>query len=370
MLTKAGIDNYILYSSGTSDYSLGYRFCSDFLIKLGTVSSRIFGDWGLENKHATRKLIKRLELLKPDVIHIHNIHGHACNLSLLFNWIKKQRIKVVWTFHDCWAYTGYCMYYEAANCDSWKTVCRNCTQKHTYSLFVDKSEKLFNMKKTLLDGLDLTIISPSQWLANQIKQSFLRDYPVMVINNGIDLNVFRPTESSFKKKYGIGGRKMVLGVSMIWEPRKGIDSFIKLSESLGDNYKIVLVGTDNKTDKKLPGNIISIHKTHNQNELAEIYTSADVFVNPSLEDNFPTVNLEALACGTPVITYNTGGSPEIIDERCGCVIEKGCITSLKQEIERICETKPYSVQDCVKRAEKFDKQRKFMEYISFYKSLI
>ena len=369
LLTEAGIDNYILYSSGTSDYNLGYRYCTDLQIKSGVVSSRIFGNWGFENKRATRKLINRLERLKPDVIHLHNIHGHACHLALLFDWIKKQRIKVVWTFHDCWAYTGYCMYYEAAACDSWKTVCRNCPQKGTYSLFADKSEKLFNIKKDLLKGLDLTIISPSQWLADQIRQSFLSEYPVKVINNGIDLSVFRPVESGFKTKHKISGRHMVLGVSMIWEARKGIDAFIKLSESLGDDYKIVLVGTDEKTDAILPEKIISIHKTQNQSELAALYSSADVFVNPTLEDNFPTVNLEALACGTPVITYRTGGSPEIIDEKCGCVVEKGDIVSLKREIERVCETKPYTMQDCIQRAQEFDKNIKFTEYISFYKSI-
>ena len=214
------------------------------------------------------------------------------------------------------------------------------------------------------------IVTPSQWLADLVKQSYLKDYPVKVINNGIDLSVFKPTESSFREKYGLTDKKVVLGVAFGWGKRKGFDVFVELASRLPDDYRIVLVGTDDNVEKLLPAKIISIHRTQNQKELAEIYTTADVFANPTREENYPTVNMESIACGTPVVTFRTGGSPEIPDETCGSVVDCDDIDAMEIEIRRICEKKPYSVEACLQRAKSFDMNDRFKEYVDLYKEFI
>ena len=366
LLTKNNVENHILFNSGTSAHKCGIRYGTDTQKKAAAFASRLFGNWGFEGAGATKQLIKYLEKLDPDVIHLHNLHSHACDLELLFDWIKKRKIKVFWTFHDCWAFTGYCMYYDASGCEKWKEGCGGCPQRKTFSWLFDKSEKLLKKKKALFDDLDLTIITPSDWLATQVRMSFLSAYPLKVIHNGIDLSVFSPFESDFRKKYDVGDRFLVLGVAMIWEKRKGIDTFIELSRRLGDKYRIVLVG-GNAPEDDLPENIICIRRTKDQKELAGIYSAADVFVNPTREDNFPTTNLEALACGTPVLTFDTGGSPEALDDSCGKVVPKDDTDALEKEIIRICESKPYRGEACVERAKQFDQNIKFAEYIDLYR---
>lgn len=369
LLNEMNVENYILYSSGKSDYSKGIKYAKDITVKFSTLSSRVLGNYGFEAYIITKKLIKKLKKIEPDVVHIHNIHSHNCNLKMLFDYIRKCNIKVYWTFHDCWAFTAYCPYFDMACCDRWKIGCDKCPQRKNYSWFFDRSGYLYNKKKTVTKGIDLTVVTPSEWLAGLVKQSYLKDYPVKVINNGIDLGIFRPTESDFRAKYGLESKKIVLGVAFGWGKRKGLDVFIRLAKELEEDYRIVLVGTDDSVDKLLPENIISIHRTQNQAELAEIYTAADIFANPTREEVFGLVNVEALACGTPGVTFNTGGSPECFDEACGSVVEKDDFEAFKSEIIRICETKPYSKEDCLKRAKNFDKNEKFKEYIELYETI-
>lgn len=365
LLSENGAENYIFYSSGSSDYPLGIKYANEIAIKMQTLVSRISGNYGFEARSITERLIKELERISPNIIHIHNIHSHSCNLEILFNYIRKNNIKTYWTFHDCWAFTAYCPYFDIFECDKWKTGCKKCPQIKQYSWFFDRSEYLYNKKKSVIEGTDLTIITPSQWLAGLVKESFFKDYPVKVINNGIDLNVFKPTDSDFRKKHNLENKYMVLGVAFGWGKRKGLDVFCELAKRLDNKrYQIVLVGTNDDVDKLLPKNIISIHRTQNQHELAEIYTAADLFVNPTREENYPTVNMEAIACGTPVVTFNTGGSPEMLDSTCGTVVEKNDIDGIYNEIKRVCETQPYSKDDCLKRAERFDKNLRFTEYLN------
>lgn len=216
----------------------------------------------------------------------------------------------------------------------------------------------------------MTIVTPSKWLAGLVKESYLKDYPVKVINNGIDLNIFKPTESDFRKKYGLENKYIVLGVAFGWGKRKGLDVFCELAKRLdSEKYQIVLVGTDDGIDELLPNNIISIHRTQNQTQLAEIYTAADVFANPTREENYPTVNMESIACGTPLVTFNTGGSPEIIDETCGTAVPKDDINAMCNEIIRVCETQPYSKVSCLKKAKGFNKNEKFEQYARLYSKL-
>lgn len=320
----------------------------------------------------TLSLISKLQEISPDIIHLHNLHGSYINLPILFHYIKKHNIKVVWTLHDCWSFTGHCPHFTLVKCDKWKTGCYNCPSYQEYpKSFFDNSRFMYKLKKKwFMDVKHMVLVTPSKWLSNLVEQSFLGDYPVRVINNGIDLDIFKPMPSNFRHKYSCEDKHIVLGVAFGWGKRKGLDVFIELAKRLDkEKYQIVLVGTDDNVDKQLPDNIISIHKTQNQRELAELYTVADVFANPTREENYPTVNMESIACGTPVITFKTGGSPEILDETCGSVVECDDIDAMQKEIIRICESKPYSVKVCLKKSKSFDKNEKFKEYIRLYEVL-
>ncbi len=367
LLNEKGIENYILYSSGKSDYKNAIKYTRKVYTKLMALKSRILGNYGFEAKYSTKRMIKILKGINPDIIHIHNIHSHDCDLNLLFKYIKQNSIKIYWTFHDCWAFTAYCPHFDMIGCNKWKTGCHSCPQYKSFSWFFDRSDYIFNKKKELFKGLDLTIITPSNWLAGLVKQSFLKDYPVKVINNGIDLSVFKPTESEFSKRYGIEDKFILLGVAFGWGKRKGLDVFIELSKRLDEKFQIVLVGTDDNVDKLLPENIISIHRTQNQTELAEIYTASDLFVNPTREENYPTVNMEAIACGTPVLTFNTGGSSEMLDDSCGVVVPKDHIEALLNEINDIAENNIFSKENCFEITKNFDKNDRFKEYLELYR---
>ena len=370
LLSDDNVENYILYSSKSNGYPLGIACSSDQYVKAQALKSRIFGNYGFNSQNATKKIIRELERIKPDIVHLHNIHGHDCDLETLFRYFKNQKTKLIWTFHDCWGFTGYCTYFDIASCSKWKTECSSCPQRKSFSFLFDKSQQLHQRKKQAFEGLDLTIVTPSQWLANMVHQSFLKEYPVEVIRNGIDLDIFKPTESNFRKKHGLENKKIVLGVSFIWGERKGLDVFIDLSKRLPDDYKIVLVGTDDTIDQQLPKNILSIHRTSNQAELAEIYSAADVFANPTREEVFGLVNVEALACGTPGVTFKSGGSPECYDETCGSIVACNDVDALEKEIIRICTDKPYSKKQCIKKAKEFDKNERFKEYVELYERII
>jgi glycosyltransferase involved in cell wall biosynthesis len=289
---------------------------------------------------------------------------------MLFSYFSRNKTKLIWTFHDCWAFTAYCPHFITMKCEKWKEQCGQCAQYRSYSWFFDRSRELFENKKRLFTGLNLTIVTPSQWLENLVKQSFLKDCAVQVIHNGIDLAVFKPMSSDFREKYGLENKRVILGVSFGWDAKKGLNVFIELSKRLPEIYQIVLVGADANVDKLLPENIISIHCTQNQQELAEIYSAADLFVNASREENYPTVNMEALACGTPVLTFRTGGSPEMLDETCGSVVACNDVDAMEKEIIRICTDKPYSAADCLKKACEFDQDQRFKEYLKLYERVI
>lgn len=343
-------------------------FCTPREQKRHYYLGRVFGLNGCFSRRGTRALIKRMQEANVELIHLHNLHNYSIHLPSLFKFIKKENIKVVWTLHDCWAFTGHCPHYDMIGCEKWKTKCHDCPLIHEYPKSEFDSSKIqYKQKKTWFSNVPrMVLVTPSEWLANQVKQSFLNNYPVKVINNGIDLSVFKPTPSDFRTKWNCEDKKIVLGVAFGWGRKKGLDVFLELAHRLNQNYQIVLVGTNDIVDKTLPSNIISIHRTQNKRELAEIYSAADVFVNPTREENYPTVQMEALACGTPVVTYNTGGCPEIIDETCGSVVEKNDIDALEKEILRICEDEPFSEEACLMRAVHFDMNCRFKEYVDLY----
>lgn len=367
LLNESGIENYILYSNGFSDYEKAIKYSfSHNEIKLQALKSRLFGNYGFNSKAMTKRLINKLDEISPTIVHLHNLHSHNCDLELLLSYLKRKNIKLVWTFHDCWTFTAYCPHYDMIGCDKWQTMCDNCPQRKKYSWIFDRSSELYNKKKNAVDQLNLHIVTPSHWLAEQVKKSIFYDYPVTVIHNGIDLNVFKPASGGFREKYHCENKKIVLGVAYDWDNKKGLDVFLEMSRALPKDYQIVLVGTNSDIDKILPENVISIHRTQNQYELANIYTEADVFVNPTREEVLGLTNLEANACGTPVITFNSGGSPECIDDTCGIVVPKNDIKGIIDGVMGVCEKKMLSKEACISHAKLFDKDVLYQKYLKLY----
>lgn len=342
--------------------------------RVNVALARITGFNGCFAWFETYKLLKKIDEFKPDIIHLHNLHDSYINLPMLFSYIKKHNVPTVWTLHDCWAFTGQCPHFTIVKCDKWKVGCHNCPQYKEYpaSLY-DNTKKMWQLKKKWFTGVkNMTIVTPSRWLARLAQESYLKEYSIRVINNGIDLNVFKPTQSNFRERYEIPAEKhIILGVSFAWGYRKGLDCFVEMAEKLGEQYQIVLVGTDDEIDKNLPHNIISIHRTQNQKELAEVYSAADVFVMPTREENYPTVNMEAIACGTPVVTFDTGGSPEMLDDKTGIVVEANDIEATKKAIKDICEKKKCNDEEYIAAySKKFDMKKRFAEYIELYANVL
>ncbi len=302
----------------------------------------LFDKQGSGSYFKTKKIVKILRKENPDIIHLHNIHGYYLNYKVLFKYLKTEYTgKIYWTFHDCYPFTGHCPYFTTVDCEKWKTECKHCPNKKRYptSLIFDSSKSNYQKKKEMFTGLkNLIIITPSDWLHDLVKQSFLKEYPVVTIHNTINKQIFKPTQDkSVLKKYNIPTNKtIILGVASIWEERKGLQDFIKLSYLLDSNFQIVLVGLNEKQIKKLNKihNITGIKRTENQYELATLYTYASYFVNPTYEDNYPTVNLEAIACGTKVIAYDTGGCKEQIDKNTGFLVPRGDILGILKIIQK------------------------------------
>lgn len=348
-------------------YPIGGAIGKLFHIKLAELTGR----HGCYSKMSTRKLIKKINKENPDIIHIHNIHGWFVNIPLLFDYFRICNKPIVWTLHDCWAYTGHCPFYTLAKCTKWKNGCFKCAKYMEYprSYIDDSKFQYYLKKKTFTKIKNLTIVTPSFWLANEVKQSFLSEYTPVVINNGIDTTIFKPTKNVFKEKYEIVDKIMLLGVAFDWGERKGLQFFERLAKELDDRYQIVLVGLKDSQAKNLSNHIILISSTQNQMELAEIYSAADVFINPTLEDNFPTVNIEALACGTPVVTFQTGGSTEMLDDSCGWVVPYGNYTELKKVVQSIDKKTERMVENCINRGKKYKKDDKYLEYIELFNAV-
>ncbi len=334
------------------------------------VEARFFDNDGLANRCATIKLIKKIKKIEPDVIHLHNLHGYYINYKILFDYLNTTDIPIVWTLHDCWSFTGHCGHFVGANCEKWKTGCSNCPLKKGYpaSWWLDNSKRNYELKRRLFTAnRNLHIVAVSEWLADLVGQSLLKNVDTRVINNGIDLKVFKPLETKKKAKFRI------LGVSSVWTKSKGLYDFFGLRELLDENtYEIVLVGLSEEQVKDLPKGIIGITRTNSVEELVGYYSSADVFVNPTYCDSFPTTNLEALACGTPVVTYQTGGSPESVALETGIVVEQGDVDSLARSIKTIQNNgKSHYSKACHIRAEMcYGKEERYHEYLMMYEKLI
>lgn len=353
------------------------RIGNDNSIRWHALESRLFDNHGRSSRIATRKFIREIESVQPDLIHLHNIHGYFLNYQILFDYLSHKNIPIVWTLHDCWPFTGHCAYFDYVGCGRWKYGCKPpCPGLKEYpkSILFDSSSKNYTQKKQIFNSVNnLTIVPVSQWLADLVAQSFLNKYPIHVIKNGIDINTFCPLGSEdVRHKYNIGDNRYVLGVASIWERRKGFDDFIKIVHKIPNNIKVVLVGLDKEQLEIAKNNgIIGIPRTENVKELVALYSGADIFLNLTYEDNYPTTNLEAIACGTPVLTYNTGGSPESIDPNSGWVINKGGIDDVVDIIKSSQRKSERTIDLCVNRAKEcFDNNKCFSEYIQLYDRLL
>ncbi len=321
-LLSRGEDSYAFWGRGREaqdDHEM--KFCTNLEVKADALQVRLDDRAGFHSRKATQRLLDRLNEIDPDVVHLHNLHGYYVNVEMLFGWLTSHRCKVVWTLHDCWALTGHCAYFTYVGCEQWKDHCaysEPCPQLDTYpkTLCRTACARNFEDKRRIFTSVPperMTLITPSRWLAGLVRESFLGGHPVKVRHNTVDASVFRPTPSDFRERHGIGDRFMVLGVASPWTERKGLPDFVRLAGELDPGrFAVVLVGLSKKQLKSLPAGVVGLGRTSSAQELAAIYTAADVFFNPTVEDNFPTVNLEAEACGTPVITYDTGGCAETI----------------------------------------------------------
>lgn len=321
------------------------RIGNNMDVKLHALRARVFDDCCFGSKRATEKFIEWVKVWDPDVIHLHNIHGYYINIKVLFEYLKSLNgsKKIIWTLHDCWAFTGHCSHFTAVNCDKWKNGCYACPQKREYpqSLFFDRSKRNWEIKKQLFTEIsNMSFVTPSNWLAELVKASFLSKYEVEVKHNTIDLAVFKPTFGDFRQQYNIMNMRIVLSVASAWSKKKGLDDLVQLSLLLPDEWIVVLVGLTKKQIRDVSRKskrILGIERTNSARELAEIYTASDVFVNLTYEDTYPTVNLESQACGTPCITYRTGGSVESVPEE--NVVEQGDLQGLLRKLEWISKSK-------------------------------
>ena len=365
---KDGWECYIAHGARYVGKSImkSYQVTSKYGEYLHYAKSVLFDSHGLGSTRATGKLIQLIaDEIKPDIIHLHCIHGYYLNYEILFEYLNKTNIPIVWTFHDCWAFTGHCAHFITHGCNKWKNECDNCPLLLEYpKSLIDNSANNYIKKKKLFSSNDnLHIVAVSSWMKNLVDSSFLFGKDIRVINNGVDLNRFAPVEHNKTSK-------LVLGVASSWNNAKGLSDFNSIRKSLPGDYEILLVGLTDKQIKSLPNGIMGITRTGSIEQLAELYSRAMVLVNPTYADTFPTVNIEALACGTPVITYNTGGSPEVIDSQTGIVVEQGDVEGIVNAIKLIHKN-PISSLKCRERAvQYFNKDERFLDYIHLYEELI
>jgi putative colanic acid biosynthesis glycosyltransferase len=375
VLLAHGHESYIAYGRGNAT-------SSSHLIKIGSDKDVYFhgaytlmtDKHGFASMSATQKFIKEIENINLDLIALHNLHGYYIHLPTLFDFINKLNVPVVWTLHDCWAFTGHCSYFDDIGCEKWKNHCFSCPKFKSYpSSWIDNSFFNFEEKRKFFSSVNnMEIIVYSNWLGNLLSDSFLRKYKVHVTPSGINLDLFKPIESNLKDRFKIGEKKIILGCANNWSSRKGYQDFIALSKLLEDEYQIVMIGLTANEIKALPNNVIGLQRTESIEELAQWYSLSYVFVNPTSQDNFPTTNLEALACGTPVITYKTGGSPEALDEDTGFVVNKGDVKGIVECIFKLRLLNYDNISKaCRARAERFyDKKTRYLEYLNVFEGML
>lgn len=362
----------IAYGRGTAEDGIdAIRIETKYGSIFHAIMTRITDRHGLYSKHATRRLIEDIRQYEPDIIHLHNIHGYYVNYELLFAFLKEYNKPVVWTLHDCWAYTGHCAHFDAVGCDKWKIGCENCCQTREYptSWFRDASAENYVRKQQAFCGVEkLQIVTVSDWLKRMVKSSYLSGYQVRTIYNGIDQQVMKPCYTKLRNIYQLEDKKVILGVASVWNEKKGLGIFRELASRLPGNCQIVMIGVSDKQKRELPENILCLYKV-GYAELAEWYSTADIYVNGSIEETMGLTTVEAMACGTPVVVQNATAVPEVVGEGCGIVVEKGDIEGMTAAIHRISKTPEISAR-CREHAEKYEKSGQYEQYYRLYQELV
>lgn len=339
------------------------------------IQTRLFDRHGLASRDETKKLITKIENIQPDIIHLHNIHGYFLNYRILFNYLAKKNIPIVWTLHDCWSFTGHCTHYSASKCYRWKTLCYNCPQKGEYptSLFRDRSKQNHKDKIAAFSSVKgMTLVTVSDWLAQEVKQSFFSKYPIKKIYNGVDMNVFSPTHTK-KSDLGIIDTKfLILGVASVWSYRKGLYDFILLRKRLPEDYVIVLIGLNKGQIGTLPKGIIGLQRTNNVQELTNYYSAADIYVNASVEETLGLTTVESLSCGTPAMVYNSTACPEVVSDETGFVVEPHDIEGMIEILQNLKEKKiTIDSQKCRERVSHvFNEKKQYLKYIQLYNEIL
>ena len=372
----SGWDSYVAYSGardGMPQHSSKLVPVGDKLdLAIHLAATRLFDAHGLASRRGTAAFIRKIQEIDPDVIHIHNIHGYFLNYPMLFRYLKESGKPVIWTVHDCWLYTGHCYYYSSAGCDKWRSGCGNCPQKRSFpaSFVFDRSAHNWLDKQKAFNSVDnLTIVPVSDWIRQEMASSYLSGKHFHVIHNGIDLNTFTPEAAAGEERRA---GTVILGVASIWLEEKGLGDLIKMAGMLREDEHIIMVGrTTEEQRSRIPAGVKLIERTENASRLAALYASSTAFVNPTWQDNYPTVNLEAIACGTPVVTYRTGGSIEAVSEGTGFVVEKGDVEAMLARVREIAGwDKAETATRCRKRAlENFRKEDCYKNYIELYENL-
>ncbi len=382
---KHGWESYIAYSKGRDGFdpdaykSILVPVGDKLSVAVHGLETRLFDRHGLSSRIATKRFVKQIIAIDPDVIHIHNIHGYFLNYKILFNYLKDCGKPVIWTVHDCWLYTGHCYHYASVGCDKWRSGCHDCPQKKAFptSILLDRSKQNFKDKSTAFNSIPkdkLTIVTVSEWMKGEMSHSFLKGCNFKVIHNGIDTEIFKPSvTSSIRERYNLGDKHIILGLASIWSKEKGFDDMLRLAQMTKEDEVIVIVGKLTEEQKKLlPETVVTIARTENQQQLAELYSAATVLINPTWQDNYPTVNLEAISCGTPVITYRTGGSPEsIVEDETGFVVEQGDIAGIIACMRFVEQTGKAQYTDACRAfaLDNFRKEDRYQQYIELYKEL-
>lgn len=364
-------------------YSRGYKPGASKAIRIGSkpdvywhvLMTRLFDRHCLHSKDATKKLVEQIKEINPDIIHIHQIHGYFLNIEVLFTFLKRYGKPIVWTFHDCWAFTGHCAHFDKVGCEKWKSGCYDCPLKSEYpSSYIDRSEKNYKFKKELFTNIPkLHIVTVSKWLQQLVEESFFKSYVIQTIYNGVDVSIFHPRQNiDVVKLFKLEGKRILLAAATTWTEDKGLKDYFQLRKVLSNDNVIVLVGLTEDQIKALPAGIVGIRRTNSQYELAELYSAADITLNLSYLETFGLTTAEGLACGTPGIVYNKTASPELITPETGRIVEAGDIKGLSDAIEEILSKGKSNYSDkCRERAvEYYDKDKQYRKYLDLYENLI
>lgn len=348
-----------------------HKVAGDLDVKLHGLKARLWDASGFGSKAATRRFIKWVEQFDPDVIHLHNIHGYYLNVELLFKYLRRCGKPILWSFYDCWSFTGHCAHFDYNGCDKWKEGCQNCRFKANYpKSLLDRSKQNYEKKRRLFTGIpNLQLIVPSKWMASMVSQSYMKEYPCHVLPNGIDIGQFSPLPGDVKETYGIEDKNLVLGVSSVWQKMKGLEHINSLAQSLPkEKYAILLVGGGEDKEPIDPA-ILRISHTDSVAELCRIYTAADVFINPTLQETQGLTTVEAFACGTPAVVFNAGGAAECVDDTCGIIVPKDDTKALQEAVIRVCEESPFTREACRAKAETYDKNTCYKAFLTLYEAL-